>query len=351
MLAAVWMGPGQLAIEQAPDPECSSGGVVIRVDACGVSGGDVRLFFEGGDGVVPPWTFGHEITGELVEVSPQAVAAGFALQPGTSVAAISTLTCGRCIHCRQGLEHVCQHGVRVGRQLKGGFAELVALPEMALRNIFAIPSGLDPVAATFADPLSDVICGHKDLDIGFAQTVVVIGGGPVGTAHAALARAQGASVRLHEALETRLRLCREVLGDEQITYVPVASEDPVESVLAATGGLGADRVIVATAAVSAQEQGVAMAAPRGRVLFFSDLPPGVEHIRFPVNHQYAREIAVLGSYGSRYADQIGALEMLARNTGNVRAVVSDVVGLAELPEACRRIRAGEVLKVVVRPRR
>ena len=74
----------------------------------------------------------------------------------------------------------------------GAYAERVAIPNIALKNLFRIPDGLSAAHATFADPLSDVICGHKDIGIGLDDVVVVIGAGPVGTAHVALARLQGA---------------------------------------------------------------------------------------------------------------------------------------------------------------
>jgi L-iditol 2-dehydrogenase len=114
-------------------------------------------------------------------------------------------------------------------------------------------------------------------------------------------------------------------------------------------GDGAERVIVACSNARAQEQALEMAAPRGRVLFFGGLPKGTTTINFPSNVLHYREVAILGSYASRYRDQLLALDMLARNTGNVRAVVSDVVGLEETPAAFPRIRSGEALKVVVTP--
>jgi hypothetical protein len=41
--------------------------------------------------------------------------------------------------------------------------------------------------------------------------------------------------------------------------------------------------------------------------------------------------------------------MLADDIGGLRRVVSDVVDLDATPDAFARIRAGEVLKIVVRP--
>lgn len=92
-----------------------------------------------------------------------------------------------------------------------------------------------------------------------------------------------------------------------------------------------------------------MAAPRGRVLFFGGLPKGTTHIQFPSNVLHYQEVQVHGSYASRHRDQVHALDMLAADIGGIRRVVSDVVDLDGAPGAFARIRAGEVLKIVVRP--
>jgi L-iditol 2-dehydrogenase len=99
----------------------------------------------------------------------------------------------------------------------------------------------------------------------------------------------------------------------------------------------------------AQQDAMEMAAPRGRVLFFGGLPKGTTHIRFPSNVLHYREVQVHGSYASRHRDQVRALDMLAKDAGGLRSVVSDIIALDQAPEAFPRIRAGEALKVVVAP--
>jgi L-iditol 2-dehydrogenase len=238
----------------------------------------------------------------------------------------------------------------MGFDYQGAYAELVAIPEVALKNLFRIPAGLSDAHATFTDPLSDAICGHKDIAVGLDDTVAVIGAGPVGTAHAAIARLEGAGqVLLVETAAARLDLAREILGDERMAYVDSSTTDGLAAVRAATDDIGADVVIVACSNDKAQEQAMEMAAPRGRVLFFGGLPKGTTHINFPSNVLHYREVQVHGSYASRHRDQVHALDMLADDIGGLRAVVSDVVDLDSAPDAFARIRAGEVLKVVVEP--
>ncbi|MEA2144869.1 MAG: hypothetical protein QOG59_456 [Solirubrobacteraceae bacterium] len=352
MRAAVWNGLGAMSVGSAPDPTCPQDGVLLRVLACGICGTDVRSFYNGDRRIAPPWVLGHEISGELIEIGELAerevTEAGLAL--GDSVHCISTLWCGRCRMCRGGHENLCLHGELMGFDHPGAYAEHVAIPRIALKNLFRIPEGLSAAHATFADPLSDVICGHKDLAITLDEVVAVIGAGPVGTAHAALARLQGAAaVILFERTAQRLELARAILGDERMSYVDTEGEDPVASVMASTEGFGAEVVIVACSSDAAQEQAMEMAAPRGRVMFFGGLPKGTTAIAFPSNVLHYREVQVHGSYASRHRDQVRALDMLASDAGGIRAVVSEIISLEETPGAFERIRAGAALKLVVAP--
>ncbi len=352
MRAAIWDGPGAMSVGTVPDAVCPEDGVLLRVTACGICGTDVRTFYNGDRRIAPPWVLGHEISGELIEIGPRAAEelAQMGLTVGEHVHCISTLWCGRCRLCRSGNEHLCEHAGLMGFDYQGAYAELVAIPRVALKNLFRIPAGLSDAHATFADPLSDAICGHKDIAVGLDDTVAVVGAGPVGTAHAAIARLEGAGqVLLLETAAARLELARAILGDERMRYIDTSGTEGIAAVRGVTDDIGADVVIVACSSDAAQEEAMEMAAPRGRVLFFGGLPKGTTHIRFPSNVLHYREVQVHGSYASRHRDQVHALDMLADDIGGLRSVVSDVVDLDSAPAAFARIRAGEVLKVVVQP--
>jgi L-iditol 2-dehydrogenase len=341
-----------MSVGEVADAACPEDGALLRVTACGICGTDVRSFYNGDRRISPPWVLGHEISGEVLEIGPAATRelGEMGISTGDHVHCISTLWCGICRMCRSGNEHLCVRGELMGFDYQGAYAELVAIPQIALKNLFRIPGGLSDAHATFADPLSDAICGHKDISVGLDDSVAVIGAGPVGSAHAAIARLEGAgNVMLLETAASRLDLAREILGDDRMSYIDTSGADGIAAVRAATEQIGADVVIVACSSDIAQEQAMEMAAPRGRVLFFGGLPKGTTHIQFPSNILHYREVQVHGSYASRHRDQVQALDMLARNMGGIRDVVSAVVPLEDAPEAFPKIRAGDVLKVVVAP--
>src|SRR6195952_5084015 len=314
MRAAIWEGPGQMALGSVPDATCPTDGVLLKVLACGICGTDVRSFYNGDRRIEPPWVLGHEISGEVIEIGSDAERnlAASGISVGDAVHCISTLWCGHCRMCLGGHEHLCVLGELMGFNYQGAYAELVAIPEIALKNLFRIPEGLSPAHATFADPLSDVICGHKDIAI-------------------------------------RRELAEAILGQDRVVYVDTETADMQAEVLRATDDVGADVVIVACSSDIAQEQAMELAAPRARVLFFGGLPKGTTHLRFPSHILHYKEGQVHGSYASRHRDQVLALDMLARDVGGIRSVVGAIVPLDETPDAFPEIRAGGVLKVVVAP--
>src|SRR4029079_15974433 len=81
---------------------------------------------------VYPASFGHEMAGVREDTGERVLV-------GDSVA------CGTCRHCEAGRPQICKDT----RWLLGGFAELMAAPEMALH---AVPEGLEPAAAAMAEP-------------------------------------------------------------------------------------------------------------------------------------------------------------------------------------------------------
>ena len=143
-----------MRVGEIADAKCPADGVLVRVTACGICGTDVRAFFNGDRRISPPWVLGHEISGEVIEIGTEATdemaQAGIAV--GDHAHCISTLWCGRCRMCRSGNEHLCVRHELMGFDYQGAYAELVAIPQIALKNLFAVPETLSDEEAHIRRP-------------------------------------------------------------------------------------------------------------------------------------------------------------------------------------------------------
>ena len=112
--------PGKFELRDLPDPSPLAGEVVIDVRACGLNHLDLWVEAAGlplNSGL--PRTPGGEIAGVIsglgTHVSEWSI--------GDRVAIQSNLFCGRCEYCQRGQESTCLHGILLGVQCDGGFAE------------------------------------------------------------------------------------------------------------------------------------------------------------------------------------------------------------------------------------
>ena len=68
MKVARFYAPGDVRIEDAPEPTAGPGELKIRVRNCSTCGTDLKIFRFGHPNIRPPRVIGHEIAGEVVEL-------------------------------------------------------------------------------------------------------------------------------------------------------------------------------------------------------------------------------------------------------------------------------------------
>src|SRR5689334_21387504 len=102
MRAGVLYNPGDLRVEERPEPEPGPGEVVVDVSFNGLCGTDATEFTKGpmmvplqvphsGSGHVGPTVLGHEFVGRVVSAAP-----GSEEWVGRRVASGAGVSCGRC---------------------------------------------------------------------------------------------------------------------------------------------------------------------------------------------------------------------------------------------------------------
>jgi len=343
MKAAVYYGPGKIKIEERPLPEPAKGEVLLEVKACAICGTDVRIYSFGQKNVKPPHIIGHEISGIIKKIGGGVK--GY--KEGERVVLVTSVGCGRCEFCLQGRPNICPEVKAIGYFYSGGFTEYMIVPEEAVSkgNILKIPENLSFVEASLTEPLSCCINGQEYLNISMADTVVVIGAGPIGCLHAQLAKVSGATkVILTDLSEERLKLARRIEAD---TYINASREKPVKRVLEETNGKGAEVIITACPSPQAQEEALLMSKIRGRISFFGGLPHEHSHISFDSNIIHYKEISVYGAFASSHLQFKKALSLLASKKIEAKRFITHKFSLKEIEKGMNMVKEGKTLKAVI----
>ena len=117
-------------------------------------------------------------------------------------------------------------------------------------------------------------------------------------------------------MRRRLELARRFRAD---ALIATQEQELVEAVMNLTAGRGVDIAVTACASPEAQEQALAVIAPRGRVNYFGGLPRGSRAVALDSNVIHYKECCVHGSHGSVPRQHRVALDLPA--TGQVRSEV------------------------------
>jgi L-iditol 2-dehydrogenase len=337
--------PGDVRIEDAPEPAVEPGEVKLRVRNCSTCGTDVKIFRYGHHHIVPPRVMGHEIAGEIVEVGDTV---GWSV--GDRVQVIAAIPCGQCPDCRHGRMTVCPNQESMGYHYDGGFAEFVVVPAkvLAVNGLNRVPDGVSFAEASVAEPLACVLNGQTLARVGEGDDVVVIGSGPIGCLHVRLARARGAArVFLVDVNAERLRLAADLVKP----YATVVGADAkvVDAIAKLTDGRGADVVITAAASGAAQEQALLMTARQGRISFFGGLPKDNPIIALDSNLVHYRELTIVGANGSSPAHNAEALRLIASGAVPVGDLITHRLPLEHTLEAFDVVARGDAIKVTIEP--
>jgi 2-desacetyl-2-hydroxyethyl bacteriochlorophyllide A dehydrogenase len=293
----VYLGPGRMELQDAPEPEPSPGEVVIASRASAICGSDLHGFREASPRRIPPLVMGHETVGVIAAtgpgVDPSIVDGRVVLKP--------IVGCGTCDECRAGDVNHCATGKLVGRDLPGGFAERFAVPAGAA---VSIPPDMPEDLATLTEPLANgVHVASRAVRPG--DRVFVIGAGPIGILMARASLLFGAAdVHVTDPVVSRLRL-----AEAQGAIALEGGGDPADAVRDATGGRGPDLVIDAAGFEATWALGLRAVRTGGRIY---QVGLGAASGSLDYFAVLGKEATITGSYAWTDDDFELALEMLAR---------------------------------------
>jgi threonine dehydrogenase-like Zn-dependent dehydrogenase len=347
MKAAVFHAPGDVSIEEVPDPVPGPADVLVQVAACGICGSDLASWKTGAS-VTPGQIMGHEIGGTVISAPGSS-----GLVAGDAVAVRPLLACGTCKQCIRGEIQVCENTLNrsIGYGLPGGFAPLVAVPGgRAGSSLIVLPTGTDPRHGAFVEPLGVSLRGVRAAEVADGDTVIVFGLGQIGLGAVVLARLAGAEVVIGVDPSPMRRAAARELGATQA--IDPLGQDVTAAVREITGpgpyGLGAaaDAAIEASGVPSAFTAAVKSLRPGGRLSL-------VAHSKEPFAVKSGRivekELTVRGSFG--YKNEMSdVVELMAAGDIPIDQFISHTMPLSSISEAFGiQSDAATSLKVLMLP--
>ncbi len=346
MKAVVVRAPMAFDVEDVPAPETPAGGLLLDVKACGLCGSDLRTLRSGHRKVTFPYVIGHEICGVVAETGP-----GYAgpWQVGDLLSMGPVVYCGHCDFCLEGQFELCENYREIAQAWPGGLAEQMAVPPEAIRLgvIERVPAGVDPGSAAIAEPISSCLNAQERGKVGLGDTVVIVGSGPIGCIHIALARLHGADrVIIADINAERLRLAAPFEPDAAID---VSKTDLVSEVRWLTNGKGADVTVTATPAPAAVVQAVEMARKGGRILLFGGLPKDDSKPPVDMNLVHYNALALIGTTTFAPRHYRLAVKLVASNRIPVDKLITHRMPLADFKQGAMMALEGKVLKAVFEP--
>jgi threonine dehydrogenase-like Zn-dependent dehydrogenase len=251
MKAIVFHGVGDIRLDDVPDPVIQDPtDAIVRITTSAICGTDLHFIRGTFSGMQPGTILGHEGVGIIEEIGADVRN----LQVGDRVVIPSTIACGNCAYCRAGYFAQCDvanpNGKTAGTAFFGGpkatgpfdglQAEKARIP-FANIGLIKLPNEItDDQAIMLSDIFPTGYFGAEMAEITAGDTVAVFGCGPVGQFAIASAYLLGAGrVFAIDRHPDRLQMAR-TQGAEVIDF---GSEDPVETLMRLTDGVGVDRVI------------------------------------------------------------------------------------------------------------
>ena len=300
MRAAVLTTPKRFELRDVPVPTIGPEDVLVQVTRTGICGTDVHIFNGHYAADKLPLIPGHEFCGTIAVRGANVRH----LAVGTRVVVDINIGCGTCFWCRRNEVLNCAEVTQVGIGRDGAFAEFVAVPA---RLAIPVETGIPDEVLALTEPVACVVRAARKAAVGFGQSVVIFGAGPIGNLHVQMMRLVGAApIIVVDLSPDRCRMALDAGADAAVS-------DPAElkaTVFRMTGGRGADLVIESVGNRKLYEQAFDLTRRGGHAAFFGITAPG-ETVPVDILRTVLEEGSLKGSVAGMGQDMHDALNLLS----------------------------------------
>ena len=360
IVAAIPQPHAPVELREVPEPALEMNSALLQVELSEVCGTDVYLHQGRLEGVPYPLVPGHvsvgrlqNIRGELLDVN------GNRFSEGDRMTFLDVhRTCNACWYCLVAKASTrCPHrkvyGITYGLDdgLSGGWATHIYIKP----GTRCIPIAAEPetfMAGGCALPTS--IHAVERGAVSIADTVLVLGSGPVGICSIIIASMSGAlRVLCIGAPQARLDAAKKAGAVEVLNFETNDEHARFEWVMKLTGGRGADLTIEATGAPEAVAQAMRFTRDAGRVVVvgqYTDHGPVSFNPHLDLNKKH---LDVRGCWGSDFSHFYRGAQIICdeRRSKLWSGMSLKKYRLSEANEALEDVANGTVLKALMVPER
>ncbi|MFC1858687.1 zinc-binding dehydrogenase [Thermodesulfobacteriota bacterium] len=292
MKKAVYHGIRDVRVEEVSEPKPGPGQAKVKVKYCGICGSDLHEYLHG---LFPESPFGHEVSGEIVEIG-------------------------------NGLEGF-EVGDRVAAFNKGGYAEYLVVPQDRMIKVSANESWK---RTAMLEPLAGAAYAAERSNVKPDDTVLIAGAGPVGLLVLMAVKAMGVKiVYMTELSETRRKMA-EKLGATAV-FDPSEIKVPAK-IKELTHDRGADVTVEAVGVEASLKDCLVSTRYQGTVIV-----QGIFTDRVPI-HMLGFVTQEMTMIGTNSINPRLALEWVQRKLVAPESIVTSIIPLSEIS-----IRGFEVL--------
>jgi threonine 3-dehydrogenase len=286
-----------------------------------------------------PIVTGHETCGEVVEVGDCVTN----LKKGDLVSPEPHIFCGECYYCQNSAALNCLNMGLLGHTIGGAFAEYMAVPAHVC---WKHPPGISYELGAIHEPLGVGVHGVMSGEIN-GKSVAVFGCGPIGMFAIGAARVFGATKIFGvEVAPKRVAMARQLFPDA--TIINSKEQDPVKTIMEATGGLGVDVSIELSGNAEATRFCFQALKREGRVSLVGVHSKAMEFDFHPnIILKEARVHGVFGRVIWQTWWQVRA--MLDTGKFDPLPIITHRFPLAEFEQAFKMAESGEAGKVLLIP--
>jgi (R,R)-butanediol dehydrogenase / meso-butanediol dehydrogenase / diacetyl reductase len=315
--AVYYEGAGRFTLGDGELIQPGPGEVRLDVVFCGVCGTDLHIAQGHMDHRVRvPQVIGHEMSGTVAELG--AGVEGFAV--GDNVV-VRPLDARGETAADKGVSHICRDLKFLGIDTPGAFQSSWTVPAFTLHRL---PAAVGLRQAALVEPLAVACHDVRRGEVAAGESVVVIGGGPIGLLIGLVARERGALITVSEVSPFRRQLATE-LG---LDVVDPTAADLTAGILERTGAAGADVVFEVSGSAAGADVMTQLACIRGRIVVVA-IYPDPQPVR--LFDFFWKELRMVGARVYEPVDYEEAISLLAADTLPLDRLVTAVEPLERLP--------------------